>query len=105
MKRRRILFEANEIFNHTAEAAAYIQVSHEHKLVVYLKTGRGLLLPSAGISLTDIDIETIKDGAVIGSLPGLENFSVKLLEEEHGGSTGKDVVVSGKLFARRAGRE
>src|SRR6478672_9915062 len=86
MERRRILTKANKIFNHTPEATAYIQVSHKHKLIVYLKTRRRLLLPSAGINLTDIDIETIKNGTVIRILAGLENFSVKLLHEEHGGS-------------------
>src|SRR3979411_2587116 len=104
-KTRLISLESNQILHHAAKISAHAQIADEDKLVIHLKTGGRRLLSGAWIDLADIHLQPIKDRIALCRLALLEDLLVKLLNQEHGGASGEDIVVPDQFPSRYAGRE
>jgi hypothetical protein len=90
-----ISFESNQILDHAAKISSDSQVTDEDKPVIHFETSGGSLLPSPRINIPDIHLQAVKGGIALGRLALFENLLIKLLNQQHGCPTGKNIVVSG----------
>src|ERR1700730_10482879 len=97
----RLLAKTNQIFQLAPEIASHTDITGEDKLVVYLEPHSGLLLASSGIDRSQTQIQAIKNLVALGGLAFLDDFTVKLLHQQHRGPSGQDVGAR-KSLSRRA---
>lgn len=67
-------------------------ITGKHNVIVDLKPHRGLLLASPRINCPQIEIQAIEDRVALGWFAFFDDFAVKLLDEQHGGSPSQNVA-------------
>src|SRR6266702_8416841 len=86
-----MLAKTNQIFQLPSKIAVNTDVTSEHKLVADLESYGCLLLTSAGINRSQIQIQPIEYRVAVGWLAFFDDFAVQLLEQQHGRPPGENV--------------
>src|SRR5206468_673899 len=100
----RMSAKTNQIFQPASKIAVNTDVTSEHKLVGELEPYGCLLLTSAGINRSQIQIQAIENRVAIGRLAFFDDFAIQLLHQQHGRPSGENI--SGREFlSRRPGSD
>ena len=94
--------KTNQIFQLPSEIAVDPDVTGEHKLIGELEPYGCLLLTSAGIDRSQIQIEPIESRVAVGWLAFFHDFAIELLHQKHGGPP-RENVPSREFLSRRPG--
>ena len=76
-------------------------VTGEHKLVGELEPDSCLLLTSARVHRSQIQIQPIEHRVAVGGLPFFDDLAIQLLDQQHGCTSGEHVS-SRKFLSRRS---
>src|SRR5436309_1999972 len=79
-----MLAKTNQIFQLPSKIAVNTDITSEHKLVGELEPHGCLLLTSAGIDRSQIEIQPIENRVAVGWLSFFHDFAVELLYQQHG---------------------
>ena len=100
----RLLSKTNQIFQFPSKIAANSDVTSEHKLVGDLDPYGCLLLTSARIDRSQIQIHPIENRVAISWFAFLDDFAVELLHQQRGRPSGENVS-SREFPSRRPGSD
>src|SRR5206468_9485412 len=99
-----MLAKTNQILQLPSKIAVNTDVTSEHKLVADLEPHSCLLLTSARINRSQIQIQPIENRVAVGRLAFFDDLAVQLLYQQHGRPPGEDVS-SRELLSRRTGSD
>src|SRR5215216_412593 len=96
--------KTNQIFQLSSKIAVNSDVTSEHKLIGHLEPHSCLLLASAGIDRSQIQIQAVEYRVAVRWLAFLDDLAVQLLHQQHG-RTPSENVSSREFPSRRAGSD
>src|SRR5918996_4312407 len=94
--------KTNQIFQLPPKIAVNPDVTSEHNLIADLEPHGCLLLTSAGIDRSQIQIQPIENRVAVGWLAFFDDFAVQLLHQQRGRPSGENVS-SREFPSRRPG--
>src|SRR5205823_7243068 len=99
-----MLAKTNQIFQLPSKIAVNTDVTSEHELVAELESYGCLLLTSAGIDRSQIQIQPVEHRVAVGRFTFFDDFAVQLLHQQHGRASGENVS-SRELLSRCTGSD
>src|SRR6476660_4821324 len=99
-----MLAKTNQIFQLPSKIAADSDIASEDNLVADLEAYGCLLLTSAGIDRSQIQIQPVEHRVAVGGFAFFDDLAIQLLEQEHGRPPGQNVS-SRELLSCRPGSD
>src|SRR5438552_7376608 len=83
-----MLAKTNQILQLPSKIAVNTDVTSEHKLVADLESYSCLLLTSAGINRSQIQIQPVEYCVAVGWFAFFDDLAIQLLHQQHGRASG-----------------
>src|ERR1043166_8844795 len=87
----RMSAKTNQIFQLPSKIAVNADVAGERNLVCDLEPHGCLLLTSAWIDRSQIQVQSIENGVAVGRLTFFDDLAVQLLDQQHSSPAGENI--------------